>query len=155
MMGPCAAAADGSKAGGLMVVTAASPPAGLGGGLLLPFREDGNAVGAKGTAGGWLGGARRWPHVTQNRKLRGLRWPHSGHGDGSDALASAAAAPDPASPSRCVAPTKLTSGAGGRCGTSDGGRGGCDARGSTTGAEGPLGERPMTGVAGTARAASR
>ncbi len=70
-MGACAVAVDGSKAGGRMVWTGARLGA-FAGGLLLPLREDGT-VAAKGEGGGWLVTARRWPHVTQNRKLRGLR----------------------------------------------------------------------------------
>jgi hypothetical protein len=154
-MGACAGGGA-SNAGGRMVLIGGSLPAAFAGGALLPFREEGETVAAKGSAGGWLVGARRWPHVTQKRRLRGFRWPQRGHGDGSCPVAASPVADGGASPSRSSGATKLTSGAGGRCGTRDGGRGGCDARGSATDAGAWVGpERPMTGVAGAPRAARR
>ncbi len=166
----------GSNAGGRMVV---GEPAGaapltpmLAGGALAPaggalarvgptgeLRVEGTA--ANGSGGGRLGGASKWPQVTQKRKVRGFRWPQSGQGA---SCGGPPAAVDPgavvASLSRSRGPTKWTSGAGGRCGINEGGRGGCDARASMrAGAPGATcpaagSERPVIGVAGAPREAS-
>ena len=156
-MGDCAVVDRGSKAGGRIVVgdTSIGRPAG---GALASVGPTGElrvgGTAANGNGGGKLGGASKCPQVTQKRKLRGLRWPQRGHAASCDAPAVASAALVPVS--RSTGATKFTSGAGGRCGTSEGGRGGCEALASMRAPAGPGdgAERPVIGVAGAPRDAS-
>jgi hypothetical protein len=109
--------------------------------------DETGATDAATAGGGRLNGASRWPHVTQKRRLRGFRWPQSGQAG----ISAASLAPPAAGGS--VRPPKCTSGAGGRCGTIDGGLASKGGRGSVVGPDPPI---AITGAGAAAlRAGSR
>jgi hypothetical protein len=83
------------------MVGSASKPRG---GALLAATPAGLGESPSTDAGGTVDCASRWPHVTQNRKLRGFRLPQSGHAGAS----CPDGCPEPSTPPSGTWPPKST-----------------------------------------------